>query len=536
MKYIYNKIIGIFLAATLICLVSACSSHPSVPEQSAEADRQPYIFPDYRDVTIPPNIAPLNFSVKEGTENCVALFTYPGGTMTYGKGYKVQIPEDEWKEILTAAKGKSIKVTVYSESDGKWTKFKDFAINVAEEEIDPYISYRIISPSYVAYEMLSINERNLTNFDEDVIYNNMLLSTEDNGQCINCHSYQNYSTDNMQFHIRQGHGGTLIVHNGVPQKVDLKTSETVSAGVYPSWHPTLPIIAYSTNVTGQSFHTKSLEKVEVQDSESDIILYDIENNEVSTVSAEPNEFEVYPWWTPDGKTLYYVSAHFEFKDTLPDAELLENYKEVKYDIYKRSFNSADKTFGAKELVFSASSIGKSATLPRISPDGKYLLFSMGNNGCFHIWHPEADLYVTDLATMKTKKLEEANSNRAESYHSWSSNGRWILFSSRRDDSNYTRLYIAYFDKNGRGHKAFELPQKDPDFYTYYLRSYNIPEYMKEAVKITPQEFASAIKSDPVKANYVERRKNFKKTNSTDANSGASDVKTNRSIENLHTVN
>ena len=170
---------------------------------------------------------------------------------------------------------------VYTRNGESWTKFKTFSLNVAADEIDPYISYRLIPPSYVAYEKLTIDQRNLTNFEEKTIYNNMIVSTENNGQCINCHSYQNYKTDNMQFHMRQGFGGTMIVVDGKPKKVDLKTDKTISAGVYPAWHPKKKLIAYSTNNTGQSFHTKNRNKVEVQDTESDIILYDVEKNEVS---------------------------------------------------------------------------------------------------------------------------------------------------------------------------------------------------------------------------------------------------------------
>ena len=145
-------------------------------------------------------------------------------------------------------------------------------------------------------------------------------------------------------------------------------------------------------------------------------------------------------------------------------------------------------------------MGKSATLPRISPDGNYLLYGLGGWGCFHIWHPDADLYVTDLRTGEMRALEEANSPQAESYHSWSSNGRWILFATRRDDGNYSRLYISYFDESGKAHKAFELPQEDPDFYTNCLKSFNVPEFMVEPVSISSQEFASVAKKDAENVN------------------------------------
>ena len=490
----------------MLLVMAGCAHHPEVPKQAEQANRLPEIYPDYTNVVIPCNIAPLNFMVDDA-EECVAQFSWEDGKQTYGYGNKVQIPLDEWNDILDAAKGKDIRVEVYTKKkEEKWQRFNPFHIKVAPEEIDPYISYRLISPSYIAYEMLSINQRNLTNFDESVIYNNMLVSNEEKGQCINCHAYQNYQTDNMQFHMRQGYGGTIIVEDGKPRKMNLKTGPAISAGVYPAWHPTHKLIAYSTNLTGQSFHTKDLAKIEVQDTESDLILFDVEKNEVSTISAWPNELEVYPWWAPDGNSLYYASAHFLFSDSLnPEADAINRYQDFKYDLYCRPFNLETKKFGKPELVYSASTEGKSATLPRISPDGKYMLFAMGEWGCFHIWHPDADLYLTNLSSKETRRLDEINSPQAESYHSWSSNGRWIILSSRRDDNNYTRLYIAYFDTEGNAHKAFAVPQKDPEYYRNYLRSYNIPEFMIEPVSVTPHEFAKAAKEEAVNAQYVERR-------------------------------
>ncbi len=488
----------------LLCII-ACSSHPSIPDNYSQDNRLPNIFPDYTDVTIPCNIAPLNFSVHEGADECVARFTFPGGEYTYGKGYKVIINEDEWKEMLASAKGKSIKVDVFAKQNGQWKCYKAFSINVAEEEIDPYISYRLIQPSYVAYEVLTISQRNITNFEEVEIYNNMLVAKEDSGQCINCHSYKNFKTDNMQFHMRQYKGGTIIVNNGKVSKVDLKTDSTISAGVYPSWHPTKNLIAYSTNNTGQSFHTRDKAKIEVQDTHSDLILYDLDKNEVTNIANDPNELEVFPTWSPDGKTLYYCSAHFEYQDTVAnETEMIQRFKEVKYDIYKRPFNPETKQWGVAQRIYAPSEADQSATLPRISPDGKYMLFAQGNWGCFHIWHPEADIYIMDLKSNKVRKLENANSERAESYPVWSSNGRWVMMATRRDDSNYSRAAIAYFDKQGRCHKAFEVPQKDPDYYTYFLKSYNRPEFMVEPVSIKPQEFASAAKSEAKKVNFKSK--------------------------------
>lgn len=498
-------ILSLALASFSQVMFTSCSSTPSIPTSYQQEAREPQIIPDYINVTIPSNIAPLNFAVDEGATAVVARFTSTAGEFVYGEETKVIIDETEWKQMLSESKGKDIKVELFAEIKGQWKAYKPFNIHVADAPIDEYVSYRLIQPSYVAYENLMISQRNLTNFEETVIYDNMLVSTEKDGQCINCHSYQNYKTDRMQFHMRQSLGGTMIVDNGNIKKIDLKTDSTISAGVYPAWHPTLNLIAYSTNKTGQSFHTKDKAKIEVQDTESDLVLYDVEKNTVSSIAKDKDELEVFPTWSPDGKTLYFCSAHFEYQNDsiAKETEMIKRFKECKYSLYKKSFDLKTHKFGPRELVYDAAAEGMSATLPRVSPDGRYLYFAYGSFGCFHIWHPEADIWVVDLKTNAVRKLENINSERAESYPAISSNGRWLIFESRRDDGNYTRPYIAYIDKNGKSYKPFEMPQKDPNFYTFFLRSYNRPEFTIEPVKQSAKEFAAIAKKDPISVSYVK---------------------------------
>ena len=107
----------------------------------------------------------------------------------------------------------------------------------------------------------------------------------------------------------------------------------------------------------------------------------------------------------------------------------------------------------------------------------------------------------DLTNDSVRNLNEINSPDVESYHSWNSTGRWILFTSRRDDGGFTRLYIAYFDKNGNAHKPFELPQQNPQFYRQFYKSYNVPEFMVQPVIISPQEFATYVKGEAEKSTF-----------------------------------
>ena len=100
----------------------------------------------------------------------------------------------------------------------------------------------------------------------------------------------------------------------------------------------------------------------------------------------------------------------------------------------------------------------------------------------------------DLKDNSYRCLDEINSPDVESYHSWSSSGRWVVFSSRREDSFHTRLYLTYMSDDGSFSKPFILPQKDPEFSRKFMYSFNIPEFTVDPVRISSKEFASFIKN------------------------------------------
>ena len=482
--------------------LAACG--PSVPDVFTDSKELPKIYPDYTNVTIPVNIAPLTFELDENADDMVARFA--AGDEEIICGGKAQPEMDDWRNLTEKAKGGAITVDVYARHADSWTHYKPFSIYVSPDSIDSYLSYRLIYPSFISYEALTISQRCLEDYDESVIYDNILCGLEKDGQCINCHHYQQYNPERMQFHARQSYGGTVIAYDGKTKKVNMKNDSILSAGVYPAWHPWLKLIVYSTNLTHQSFHTTNPNKVEAFDNESDLIAYDIDKGEVTNIENDTTEFEVFPAWAPDGRTLYYCSAHFErqYPDISLNSEVVGRFQDFKYNIYRKSFDPETMTFGPRELVFAADSLDKSATLPRISPDGRYLMFTLGNYGVFHIWHHEADLFLMDLASGEVRNMEEINSKDTESYHSWSSNGRWVVFSSRRHDGTYTRPFFAHVDKNGHGTKPFELPQADPDFHRQFMKSYNIPEFMHGPVTIAPQTFADILKGEGEPVKYVQK--------------------------------
>lgn len=470
--------------------LSGCGGVKVPTENVTEATCVPSIYPDYTDVVIPPNIAPMNFEVSLPGDEYVARVSASDGTEIVAGGNPVQWSAGDWRRLLEAAKGGELQYEIYVRNGEAWSRYR-FSNKVAEEDIDPYISYRLIEPSYVQYSAITLNQRDLTSFDESVIFNNASPADERRGQCMNCHVPRNHYMDKASmFHIRKTNGGTLIMAGDSVVKVNLKTDSTLSAGVYTAWHPTLDLIAYSTNETHQKFFDFGEEKVEVYDKSSDLILYDMKTHEVSHIANDPCLLETFPAWSPDGRRLYYSVARYP-EGVTPD-NIADHYSEIRYDIVSRSFDLASRRFSTPDTVVSASESGESALLPRISPDGKYLLYCKAPFGTFHIWHKDSDLWMKDLKTGEEHALSKANSADTDSYHTWSSNGRWIVFSSRREDGSYTRPYIAYIDELGHDHKAFVVPQKDPAYYRELMKSYNVPEFLLAPVSVSRPDILSRV--------------------------------------------
>ena len=94
-------------------------------------------------------------------------------------------------------------------------------------------------------------------------------------------------------------------------------------------------------------------------------------------------------------------------------------------------------------------------------------------------------------------LDNANSDDVESYHSWSSNGRWFVFSSRRIDGLYTSPYFAHIAEDGTVSKPFLLPQAESSFYEDFMQSYNIPEFVSGKIEISPRSLVNAAEGPSV---------------------------------------
>ncbi len=478
-----KKIIKASSAALTIFVILTCSFTQSGSEikDYSEINRPPVIYPDYTDTVFPPNIAPLNFTIKEnGKRFFIKIYSNTGDPIeVVSANSKVQISPKSWKKLIAANRGQKVYVDIFCKGENdKWMKFDTITNTVANENIDEYAVYRLLNPAYHVWSDVGIYQRNLTNFKESVILHNDLLDKA----CVNCHSFHNNNPDEMMMHLRGGPGtALLLVQNGYQANINTTTDFNSSPGAYRDWHPGGDIIAFSVNKVHQFFHAKG-ENRDVYDQASDIILYNIKSNMVTTGPqiSLPDQMETYPMWSTDGKYLYFCRA----PQPVTEKGGHFPYQTVFYELMCVSYNVETGSLGEVECILPKSKTGGSVTHPRMSPDGKYILFCKCDYGNFSIYRPESDLYLLDLSTGEFRKLS-INSDRSDSYHSWSSNGRWFIFSSKRQDGILAKLYISYFDTTGKAYKPVLLPQKDPAFYDTFIQTFNVPELVTGPVKIDP---------------------------------------------------
>lgn len=473
-----RKTLSTLAAIITMALLTACNHKPHDEKQVNEL---PSIFPDYVGVTIPSDIAPLNFSVNDAGRVDVTV-TGSNGETLHANGPYARFDIDEWHRLLRDNQGSNINVRVCArQDDGTWVSYRTFSIAVSSYPLGEWgLTYRRVAPGYVNYSSMGLYQRSLADYEEKAIFENTAIE----GGCINCHSSNRTDPRQFTFHVRGSHGATLLQTDGQRLWLDTKTDKTLGTCVYPYWHPTGRYVAFSTNRTNQAFHGINDRRVEVFDHASDLQVYDVENHRLllSPLIKTPDWMETYPSFSPDGRTLYFCTSR-QYDD------IGNHFRDIRYNICAISFNPDNGTFGQQvDTLFNAEAIGKSAVHPRPSYDGRHLLFTLCDYGCFSIWHKESDQWMMDLQNRQTWPLTATNSPRAESYHNWSINSRWIVFTSRRENGLNSLLYIAAIDSTGHAAKPFLLPQRNPrEYYDRATWSFNTPDFTLSPVNFNWQK-------------------------------------------------
>ena len=485
------------IAACLAAMALAAStgSLRAIPTGWATAqplDRPPAIKPDYRDLTIPPNIAPLNFEIREpGAAFFVRLRGQSGDAIELSSSdSKVLIPEKSWRELLSRNRGRDVEVEVFAEQDGNhWTKYLSFTNHVANEEIDPVMIYRKIHPAHSTWRSMGLYQRELSTFDEKPFLENNRFAND----CCHCHMLRNNDPNTATVVIRSPHfsNSLLVISNGVASAI------RGSVG-FISWHPQGRVIASSFSKPRLMLHTARNDMRDIAELEGWIGYFELGSDVVKKVPglSDNAHLRTFPFWSPDGKYLYYCCAPNPWTNMA--TVTATSYTLAKYDLMRVSFDLAQEKWGQPEMILPAAELGLSVAQPRISPDGHWIFFCGIPDGCWPTYDSTSDIYGIDLVAgqaagkYSARKLE-LNSDECESFLSWSSNSRWVVFSSKRISPLFNRPYISYVSPDGHCGKPFILPQEDPEFYDSLLKTFTIPALAKGPITVPESELVDAIK-------------------------------------------
>ncbi len=476
-----KNLFGIISIFYIIFLLNGCNN---IPEGTEKKNMLPEIFPDYSNIIIPYNIAPLNFKINNEAEKyIVTIFSKKGKEIKIkSKNGKIIIPLQRWKTLLKRNKGEELIIEIALKQKDNWVQYQKITNSISLVPIDSYLAYRLLPPALQLWKELGIYQRNLENFNEKPILANNLT----NQGCMNCHSFCINDPEKMAMQLRLTPTAMLVYQNQEIDVISTKTPFSKSVAAYTSWHPSGKIITSSVNKIFQRFTNSNKEIREVFDDASDLICYNLDNNQVFTNPniSDLDRRETFPCWAPDGNYLYFSSAPRK-KDKTDVKDL------VKYNIVRVQYNLASNEWGEVETVINSEDNNKSNIIAKVSPDNKFLVFTATHHGSFPIYLPDADLYILNLQDSSIHKLSCNSESATDSYHSWSSNSKWLVFSSKRYDIQCARPFFAFIDENGNSSKPFVLPQKDPDFYSTYLITYNVPELIKGPVNVRPYKLARA---------------------------------------------
>ena len=458
-------------------LMAACTS---VVQNPTKVDELPDIYPDYTGVTIPVGIAPLNFDWATDDIDCmdVVVKGTKGGEL-HTNGRWADFDVDDWHQLTALNKGGELMVTVSVKKDGSWMQYRDFTIAVSAYSLDDWgLTYRRIKPGYEVGGDIGIYQRDIHSFEEYAI----LTETVVPGRCFNCHTANRTNPNRITLQMRGEGGGTLIQKDGKQTWVETKTDSTKAAGSYSYWHPQGDYVAMAVNSVHQSFFTGTGQRIEVYHKFSDVEVLDTRTNElILSPLLQTEDLEIFPAFSADGKWLYYSSS----KPCRVPAE----YEKVKCSLCRIAFDAEKGRFGETvDTLISGPATDKSYVLARPSYDGRWLMYTVSDRSNFPVFQKDADLWLMDLQTGETRPMDEVNSSDVESFHNWSSNSHWFVFTSKRSDGMYAQLFLSSIDEEGRCTKPFLLPQRNPrKYYMELFDSYNVPDFTCQPVSFDVRE-------------------------------------------------
>lgn len=455
---------------------------------------------------------------------------------------------EQWHELLKKSRDGFINVfiTAYQDKNpDSLVSFPPLVWFVSNDSIDPYIIYRTSIFEDASYNHIVIEQKNLENFETKPLLDNFTM----NRNCMNCHACEGNNINNFLVHLRGTLTGTLLARDGKLTKLQIPEGYPGLRLVYPSWYTGGDFIAFSTNqVYSKHFSTPRRKGLVTVDTLGDIVILDTKTLELfSCEELLSDEYDdVFPCFSVDGRSLFFCrtpargsltesrtleqerkqavmtsadSLFFRDKHNLPaylkfPNDQIEQSNALRADLMQIDFNPENRTFSNLRTVARFSNINLSATMPFMSPDGDFLIVSALPTTTFSV-QVMGDLYKIHLKDStpsglvpagvecgyRIEPIKNLNTDGSETFHTFSRNGRWMVFASNRETFGVPEIYISHV-LEGNFSKPFILPQQTTNFYERNLRAFLFPFLSTEQAQFDIKETARVAHGEGVKIKVI----------------------------------
>ncbi len=461
---------------------------------SVYRDRRPYrslqiIYPEDGAV-FPPNLCRPYVEWEDPDNNLWQVLVAVGEDsekltfVTTGKRWR--FPSKVWQRVRRNAvtrdasvQVKGLKLNEARQRMGEVQASEIVHFRISRDPADNYIVYRLVSPPFSSAKTPDLFARDIRE-DEPELF----LSAR-RKYCVNCHCFSSKqgNTGKVSLQVRSlaAAGEKLPVYLGV-YDIDKRSGYRVQLPfeiqmtTYMAWSPDNEKLAFSANQKIAALKPILYETQLAGMSTSDIAIYDTTRNEAYLLpgASDPNMLEVYPRWSPDQSLIVFSRS-----------PVGDHPAYILYDLYAAPVDGGKES--AAFPIEDAVDNGRSNYFPRFSPDGKWFSFCQCDGG--DLIRSSSDIYLKagDLKG-PAHRLECNVPYAADSWHSWSSNSRWLVWASKREGGIYAYLYLTHIDEEGHDSPAIRLPMKKKPH-----ASFNIPEFVAHDPGIQEADLFEAIR-------------------------------------------
>lgn len=399
-----------------------------------------------------------------------------------------------WEEIKRRSLETATRVTIkgISEDDAEVVSVGSITISTSKDPVGAPIFYRdvplmpaITEPGKIrplgtkAIPIIAWRLRDVSRPDSKLVLKGM-------HSCANCHSFSaDGRTLGMDMDGPDGDKGMYTLKD-IEQKMVIGKDDVITWNSFPDKPENHRTLGLFSRVSPDGRHVASTVNEDIFITNFDdykilqvffptrgiIGIYSRDSDEFSPLPGadDPDYVQCNPVWSPDGQWVYFCRAK-AFDAYQPDQQLPTypndpKEPQIRFDIYRVPFN--DGKGGEAEPVAGASANGYSNTFPKISPDNQWLVWTRCKNGM--LLRPDGRLFMVPAAGGEAREMN-CNTPLMNSWHSFSPNGRWMVFSSK-SRRPYTQAFLTHIDEHGYDSPAILVPNC-----TAANRAVNLPEFL-----------------------------------------------------------